>query len=62
MVIVKMTSAGNLQWIKEYLFSSNMEAYSISKASSGNGVIVAGKSNNAVILVMEVDSSGDLSS
>ena len=37
-----------------------LEAYSISKATTGNGVIVTGKSNDAVIVVIEVDSEGDL--
>ena len=60
MVIVKITTAGNMEWIKYYEYGSNVEAYSISKATTGNGVIVTGKSNDAVIVVIEVDSEGDL--
>lgn len=64
MVIVKMRSSLTLEWMKSYRFSSSLKANSISKTFSGNGVIVAGEMYNeggTRILVMEVDSDGELS-
>lgn len=60
LLVVKMDTSGNQQWVKTY--SMTMQGYSISKAVTGNGVILTGSlesSSGSSMAVVEMDSSGE---
>lgn len=46
MLLMKVDTSGVLQWANSLLFHQEAEAYSISRASTGTGFIIAGKTLN----------------